>query len=591
MSNILNSDFPLSKDSYLSFDGLTIKEKIRQRLNQTGVFTDQNFEGSNLAALNDVIAMVFSMLMYTLNKTANEGQFSEATVYENINRIVKILDYKPLGHQTANINFGITASNISAGTYNIPRYSYIVAGGIKYSLAEDFGFQKTIDTVEETIDLSSDSNLLYQGTWYEFPTYTAQGIDNELLYLTVNDNQLVDHSNIHVYVKPQTGTWTKWNKTQNLYLSSGNAQSYEIRFNEKKRYEIKFGNNINGKGLSTNDSVAIYYLVSDGKKGEIGANTLDGKKLQLFNSVRFNQIVADLEIYNPYISQTHLNNVLFSNSCASTYYSEPETVAQIKENAPGTFRSQYSLTTATSYENFIRSNFSNIVQDVRVVNNQDYLDGYIRYFYDLGLTNPHLESRALFNHTKFSDACSFNNVYCFVVPKTVNNSLGYLTSSQKSLMITTMQEEKTLTADIVPLDPVYIAFDFALSDSNTVGFSDVSATKLVVEKTSNSRRSDASIISDVNTVLQTYFTRSSNKLGKLVSVSELTANILGIEGIRSISTYRPDLALTVNGLRLVNWNPVYVDASFEPINGNIQLGNFQFAYSNTDDYTTRIIMN
>ena len=80
MSDVLNGNFPVPKDSYLAFDGLTIKEKIKQRLNQTGIFTDQNFEGSNLAALNDVVAMVFSMLLYTLYKVDCTRKFGHKGV-------------------------------------------------------------------------------------------------------------------------------------------------------------------------------------------------------------------------------------------------------------------------------------------------------------------------------------------------------------------------------------------------------------------------------------------------------------------------------------------------------------------------------
>jgi hypothetical protein len=588
MSSSLANDFLLPKNSYLSFDGLSIKEQIRKRLNDTGVFSDQNFEGSNISAINDVIAMVFSLLLYNLNQTSNQGLFSEASIYDNISRIVKLIDYKPLGHQTASINFTLTAQNINAGTYVIPRYSNINVGGFKYCLSSDFGFQKTVNTTAESIDLSSDNTLLYQGTYNEFPTYVAQGIANELLYLTINDRTVVDHQTLDVYVKPVGGKWEKWNKTQSLYLSSTTAKSYEVRFNEKQRYEIKFGNNINGRQLSSGDQVAVYYLASDGKSGEVGASVLTGKTMQLFSSARFNQILADLE--GSYITQNQLNNLQFSNSCGSTYYSAPETVSQIRENAPGVFRSQYSLTTANSYQSYIRSNFSNIVQDVQVMGNQDYLDTYIKYHYDLGLTQPHMESRALFNHTRFSDSCSFNNVYCFVVPKTIGNTLGYLNNAQKSLIISTLKEEKTLTADVVPMDPVYLAFDFALGDSNTTVFDDLDQTIIQIEKTSGSRRSDASIIADVNQVIQTYFGRSTNKLGKIVNTAELTSQILGLEGVKAVYTSRPDINLTVNGLRLVSWNPVYPDVSFETVVGNKQLELFQFAYSFTTDFTNRIII-
>lgn len=590
MPDLTQSDFPLPTDAYLSFDGLTIKEKIRQRLNQTGVFSDQNFEGSNLSALNDVFGMVFSLLFYTLNKTSNEGQFTEASIYENMNRIVKFLDYKPVGHQTANLNFALSAQNIDASIYNIPRYSYLVVGGIKYSFVNDFGFVKTADTILETIDLSSDNALLYQGAYQEFPLYSGQGNDNELVYLTVNDTVLVDNFHIDVYVKSINGKWEQWSKTQSLYLSNGTDKVYELRYNDNRRYELKFGNNINGKRLSAGDNVAIYYLASDGQSGEVGANVLPGKTLQLFNTVQFGQIISDLEIYNQFISQSDASELLFSNSCGSTYYSAPETVADIRTNAPGAFRSQYTLTTANAYEGYIKSNFSNVVQDVKVKNNSDYLAGYVKYFYDLGLTQPHLESRALINHMRFSDACSFNNVYCFIVPKTISNTLSYLNSAQKSLIISSITNEKTLTADVIPMDPVYLAFDFALSDSGTTTISDQPFTQLVITKIPGSRRNNNSIINDANSVLLGYFSRSTNTLGEIISVADLTAQILGIEGIKAISTRRPDLGVTVSGLRLVQWNPVYIDASFITVNGNLQLEDFQFPYAYSNDLTARIIV-
>jgi len=292
-----SSDYNLPRDQYLSFDGLSIREKIRARLTETGLFTDGSFEGSNISALNVVISMAFSLLIFNLNKTAQESQLSESTIFENVNRIFKMIDYSPKGSQSANLSFNLTAQNIPAGTYLLPKYSYIQAGGIKYSLTEDFGFQKTTANDLEVIDLSSDNSLLYQGYYNEFPTYIAEGIDNELIYLTTNDTQIIDNSHIDVYVKSSTGKWEKWNKTQSLYLSKGNDKVYEIGFNEKKRYEIKFGNNINGKKLNSDDSVAIYYLVSDGTKGEVGANVLDDKKMVLYSSVRFNQILSDLNTF------------------------------------------------------------------------------------------------------------------------------------------------------------------------------------------------------------------------------------------------------------------------------------------------------
>ena len=134
------TDYPVPKNAYLAFDGLSIKQKIKDRLTQTKIFTDQNYEGSNLAAFNDAFGMGLSLLIYYLNQSSVNGQFSETTIYENINRIAKELDYKPVGYQTASVNFSLSAENLNAGFYTIPRYSNISIGGLNYSVNEDISF-------------------------------------------------------------------------------------------------------------------------------------------------------------------------------------------------------------------------------------------------------------------------------------------------------------------------------------------------------------------------------------------------------------------------------------------------------------------
>ena len=42
--------------------------------------------------------------MFYLNKTSTESLFSDAHIYENMNRIVKLIDYKPVGNQSATLS-------------------------------------------------------------------------------------------------------------------------------------------------------------------------------------------------------------------------------------------------------------------------------------------------------------------------------------------------------------------------------------------------------------------------------------------------------------------------------------------------------
>jgi hypothetical protein len=586
MNSLLESDFPVAKDAYVSFDGLTIKEKIRQRLNQTNIFTDQNFEGSNLAAFNDAVAMVFSLFLYNLNKNISEKQFTEAQIYENINRIVKDIDYKPLGYQSANVSYSLSVSNLNAGIYTIPRYTNLSVGGIKYSFAEDVSFTKTTDNTSETINTN---NILYQGQYFEFPQFTSTGLENEIIFLTSTDTDLIDHFHIDVYVKSGSGKWEKYKQTQSLFLNNANQKVYELRFNENKRYEIKFGNGINGKKLNAGDLVSIFYLKSDGELGEIGANVLSSGRLNTINTNTISQILSDTG--NTYLTSSQFgNNIIIDNSCGSSFFSQPESVAEIKQNAPGLFRSQYRLVTSNDYETFIRTNFANILQDVKVINNSEYIDSYIQYFYDLGLTKPQLESRALFNQVQMADSCNFNNVYVIAVPKTVNNKLSYIYPAQKSLIVETIKEEKVLTSETVIIDPVYIAVDIAVSDTNTTQLDDIPVSQILIKKNPFSRRSDISIKQEIALLIENTFSRKTGKLGALIDINQLSANILGIEDVKGIYTKRSDSSLVVEGLRFIMFNPIYGDTSAQTVIGNKQLEIFQFAYLFDENIINKIVI-
>ena len=172
-------DLNIAKNEYVAFDALSLRDFIRNRLNETNLFTDQNFEGSNITAINNIVAYSFHTLMYYLNQTSTESMFSESQIYENINRIVKLINYSPVGAQSSTLSFSSSAtSDLGAGTYTIPRYSFIRSNNITYSFNTDITFTKTLSGIENLTSVG-DQYLLYQGTYIEYPLYTARGEANE----------------------------------------------------------------------------------------------------------------------------------------------------------------------------------------------------------------------------------------------------------------------------------------------------------------------------------------------------------------------------------------------------------------------------
>ena len=152
---------PQINDPNLVFDAVSLKGKILERLNQSKIFTDHNYEGSNLAAFIDIISYSFGTLLYYLNKTSSESMFSEAQLYENMNRIVKLLNYNPVGKLTNNLMFSMSANaGLTPGSYIIPRFSYTKIGGATYSINSDLSFNKS-SVLDEAIKDVNNNYLLF----------------------------------------------------------------------------------------------------------------------------------------------------------------------------------------------------------------------------------------------------------------------------------------------------------------------------------------------------------------------------------------------------------------------------------------------
>ena len=579
-------EFPIQKDSYVAFDAMSLRQLIVDRINEQKVFTDQNFLGSNLASVIDIVAYSYNTLIYYLNKTSSESMFSEAQLYENINRIVKLIDYSPIGFQTSTLSFNCSASVLPQGLYTIPRYAYIVSNNTPFSFNEDITFIKTQSTITESLNELAQQKLLYQGEYQEYPIYTATGEDYETVIVNTGID-LVDHFNIDVYVKSKlTSKWEFYQKTPNLFLEDSSAKKYEIRLNSNKRYEIKFGNNINGAKLQSGDIVGVYYLASSGDNGIVGPGILNRQQTRLvnFNTVQYNQIVTDI-LQDQYrlLTNSEMSYLTFDNSTNSTLPKQAETVEEIRRTAPSNYRSQYRLVTTRDYETYVKTNFTNLLADVKCINNWEYVSGYLKYFYDIGLTDPSKTERALFNQVYYADSCNFNNLYLLVVPRSGSQNLDYLLPAQKELINSSLIGVKMATTETVFMDPVYKAISLGISSTLTTADPtiDEDICQLEVIKRPSSRRDSRSITNDIVDIFTNYFSRDELKLGQAIDTRVLTQSILNVDGVETFYTTRTDdPTIKTEGLSLFFWNPLYPESDITVTTNNIPLKYFEYPFFN-----------
>lgn len=593
------TDYKLPQDAYVAFDALSLKDYIISRLSKNEFFTDQVYEGSNLSSIIDIIAYSYHVLLFYLNDTASESTFSQATLYENMNKIVNLIGYKPTGKQTSICSINATGgTGLAVGNYYIRRFSYFLADGIQYTFLKDYNFSKTTTGIE-SLEALNNNAVLYQGTVQQYPTYTAAGSDYETLPIVVTNivdqqvEKFISSGTIAVFVKEKTsGTYKEYLEVDNLYLSDSGSRVYDLRINENGNYEVKFGNGIFGRRLEEGDEVVIYYILSDNVNGLISANTLNGNKIFTYSTALFETIYSQITTEDStLVTNTVSADITFNNPNDSTFISNSETVDDIRNNVPKFVSSNQRLVTTEDFTSFFEKELSNIVQSVYVASNKEFIDSYVKYFYDISV-DPTKVNRVLINQVNFADSCDFNNVNVFCVPKfsiASNNTLNYVPTSFKNLIVDMAQSKKVVGMEVVPRDPVYVTFKFGITNQQTVTPSIADSCKLVIVREASNKVQKDTLKNRIAGIITSFFDLKNNNLGQNISISSLTSQILSVVGVRSVRTANTTENITFQGVSFIVWNPIYETDDIVVMNQDTTLPFFKFPYLNSPETITNFI--
>jgi len=587
------TDYSLPKTAYAAFDATSLRQLIIDRLNENSIFKDQNFEGSNISAVIDLVAYMYHVLLFYLNQTSAETLFSQTTLFENMNKIVSLLNYKPIGDQTSIVSFNTTCKpEIPTGQYTIPKFSYLNTGGKSFALLDDLIFEKTNSDTEI---VTTSTSVLYQGKITENPPYIATGEDFETVFITfvnrvsetteTQNEKFISDNSFRVFVREvDTGIWHEYEETSSLYLINNVGRFYEKRLNDQNQYEFKFGNDVNGRKLVEGDVVGIYYIISDGPSGEITPNSLTGI-ITYFQSVQFNSIKEYIYANENLLPQNLLSFVEFNNEFESIKVKERESVDEIRNNVPKLFSSQNRAVTLNDYTQYVDKNYSDIIASAKSINNNTYVNNYLRYYYSLGLSSPNRDPSVLLNQVNFMTSTNFNNIYMFVVPKfgiTRNEQFPTsLSAGQKLLIVNELNKIKSATHQIVPMDPIYKAFAFGVLLQSELPFYQIKDTSyLVLKRSVLSNLNKEKIKSLATAVVQDFFDISNNSLGMSIDLSVLTNSLLSIEGVTGVLTRRVSNGQTreVPYISMVVWNPNYPTADVQLISQSLVLQDFEFPF-------------
>ena len=429
-----------ASNDFLRFSAYSIKDLITRKLSEDSSFTDQIYEGSNLAILIDIVSYMYQCLIYNLNSAAAESMFSDTQIYENISRLCKFIGYHPTAYKPSTINMFIDNTPEISGMMIYPCTA--IDTGLYDTNSKKIYFSTVFERSSSDVNTTKPKSInkdkytnvmLINGRWKHYSTvFTASGIDYETFVLDglksdSSEQKYIANNGIQVFVIPAsvdednlgsaglTQSDIFWNNDPNeIFIQAFDANSGQATFsklydndypvytsylNENKTFEIKFGNGITGKKLRRGDKIHVMYLDTNGPDGYVDVNefpqSLSGNVMQ--HSPDFFGIDEDL--YNLMFGIEHNNDNNIANASVNVAF-QPESLSRafpeqnvddIRETAPNWFKTGNRLITKEDYEFFLKANnapqvFPGII-DVVCMNNWDYMTSLYAWLYNMGL-NP-----------------------------------------------------------------------------------------------------------------------------------------------------------------------------------------------------------
>lgn len=585
MANEISANSTLN--SYALFNATDIKSYIINQLSssENPVFSGASYLGSNMNALIDVLAVMSQQILFHFSVNTSESSFATANLFESMNKLVSILNYKVMGKQTSMlpVRFTINAGNFrknnpDAKQLTIPRFTHVAYNRTYYLKNEII-----IPIDANTSDLLYIDSIMFEGDLSESQIYSANGDDFETFLLRdrmigggvrfISDNFFI------VYVDQyNNGQWKEYTQTTTLFNHDGQSQVYERRFNEDMNYEFKFGNGINGKRLQKNAKIMIFHITSSGQAGILGDNVLFDTNVNEYHSSKWDTILKS-NYTTIDRSSFGLNYITAMNTGNSSNIAYPESVESIRLNAPRIFASQNRLFTLDDYKTYINKNFSSYIKDTYFCTNDEYTRDYLRYYYELGLDSPQQDSRLNIAQVEFMTATNFNNIYGFVVPR-VNTLISgkvpnYLNTTMKQEIVNSIAPFKGITHNLVLLDPIYKAITFGSYMDDEVWNVGQLMNRLVLVRNRLTKYSYSFMKDYAVRVIKNFF--GSLSLGDTVDVAQLTKDLQGIPGVKRFYIRNIDGG-TEKKLTFFTWNPLYINEDNTTTQQNIVCEPFVYPY-------------
>jgi len=314
------------------YDFEAVKSNLKSFLQGQTSFQDYDFEGSSLNILLDILSYNTHYMAFLANMATNELYLDSADIRNNIVSLAKMIGYTPSSPRAPLASIDVTLNNATGTSVTMSK------GTIFTTSVNDVTYQYVTNsdvTITPIAGVYKFSSLpIYEGSLVTFK-YTVDSTDVDQKFIIPSAN--ADTSTLSVKVQNSSS-----DTTTNTYSLAGGynnvtatSKVYFIQEGQDGKYEVYFGDGINGVALSDGNIVILEYIVTN-KTVSNGASsyTLSG------NIGGFTDVTI----------------ATVSNSQGG---SESETDESIRHNAPLQYAAQDRAVTTTDYESLVKSIYPN----------------------------------------------------------------------------------------------------------------------------------------------------------------------------------------------------------------------------------------
>jgi hypothetical protein len=248
------TDNPLS---YVDPDFDAIVQGLVDRLKVKNSWKD-TYESSTGQMLIEFAAYVGNLVLFNLQRRAEECHISTAQNLSSVINIVKLLNYSPKRKTSSVGTLRFTLSGILDKIVYIPKYTKCQTADGTIFLTNEHVAILVGNTFVDALAVQGDLVTL---------NYISDGtLDQRLIIndIFVENSASATNPTLRVYVGGE-----EWTKVSSFILSENASKHYRVEVDLDSTVNIIFGNNVKGKIPPSGSQVVVTYVKSDGIDGNV----------------------------------------------------------------------------------------------------------------------------------------------------------------------------------------------------------------------------------------------------------------------------------------------------------------------------------